>query len=367
MAHHSTLEGQIERYGIEEGTARYERMVERKRELAKTRNTLAGFISRYGEDEGRLRYDTFKSKSSMSKESFISRYGETDGVFRYEEAKRKRNAKNSRCLKYWLDMGLTEAEAKDIVKTIQKNFNSLEKFIEKYGDDGYKKYRERYETHAYNLTIDGFIQRYGQEDGEKRYKKYCLDRSTSLEKYIERYGEVEGWLLYNDRNQRTAHTLQNYIKWYGEDEGVSRFQSKWKGSSIGRASTASLKVFSPVVEWLIENNIAKPTEIFLGTDDSSEYFLRDADVIYWYDLTIPKYKIIVEYNGVHIHPKPDMSEPEKWSQAYTGKSFAEVLAYDTRKKETAIKNGFSYLCVWSDDPIKTNIEKIIEFISEKVK
>ncbi|MDY0215272.1 MAG: hypothetical protein RBS24_07175 [Bacilli bacterium] len=59
----------------------------------------------------------------------------------------------------------------------------------------------------------------------------------------------------------------------------------------------------------MEQEICTLDELHVGIKGSKEWCLngkkdKDIEKVYFYDFTIPKFKIIIEYNGETYHPNP---------------------------------------------------------------
>ena len=129
---------------------------------------------------------------------------------------------------------------------------SLDFFMRKFEDEelAYKAWIERKENTAYNVSRYGYIDKYGEFEGNRlfdlRYQKGAYHRS--LAGLIERFGEEEGTKIYNERKERNklskskecviqnrgedyynalcakkALTLENFIRKYGDDLGTQKF------------------------------------------------------------------------------------------------------------------------------------------------
>jgi hypothetical protein len=46
-------------------------------------------------------------------------------------------------------------------------------------------------------------------------------------------------------------------------------------------------------------------KIYVGIPGSKEFYLKEESFRYFYDFTIPRLKICIEYNGEHVHPNPE--------------------------------------------------------------
>jgi len=125
-------------------------------------------------------------------------------------------------------------------------------------------------------------------------------------------------------------------------------------TGTGGASKLSKKVLKPIIEFLEQNNI----KYYF---DKTEYGIKDLDNgnYYFWDLTIPNFKIAVEYQSAAWHADPKLSE-DKWCswQPPKGKQKTanEVLEYDYNKARSLYKHRkFVTYYVWQntqDDDVK---------------
>lgn len=83
-----------------------------------------------------------------------------------------------------------------------------------------------YHRFSRSTALPDLIIRYGEEKGRELYKKNSENRSymRTLKGYIDRYGELEGKKRYEETNKLYAGTLSNFIRRYGESEGPIRYQ-----------------------------------------------------------------------------------------------------------------------------------------------
>jgi hypothetical protein len=115
----------------------------------------------------------------------------------------------------------------------------------------------------------------------------------------------------------------------------------------GGASKISKKKLKPILDFLMENNI----EFYF---DETEYGIKDTDTqnYYFYDLTILKYNITIEYQSNAWHSNPTWNEItwNNWCPPRGKKKTAlESLAYDYNKARSLYKfrNIVTYY-VWED-------------------
>ncbi len=133
---------------------------------------------------------------------------------------------------------------------------------------------------------------------------------------------------------------------------------------LGNASKVSLKVFEPLIQWCLNNNI-EYDDIYIGIEGKKEYFLKDYDnnKIYMYDFTIKSKKIIIEYHGIAFHAKTD---DENWRCVITNESASDNIKRRNIKNELVQRNGFKLLEIWEDEEVTKNIKKCIKFINKNI-
>lgn len=82
-----------------------------------------------------------KEYQTRSVEDYILKYGEADGIKKYEEM--KKSCGKLQQVDYWISKGMSEEDAKKLISDRQRTF-SLDKCIEKYGkEEGLKRFKER--------------------------------------------------------------------------------------------------------------------------------------------------------------------------------------------------------------------------------
>jgi hypothetical protein len=292
-------------------------------------------------------WNKLKEIRSGTKEHFCLLYGNTEGEIKYTEvcvkktkgfdhssdiqrekglksAKLSRGSKewSVRSMGYWIKKGLTEEEAYKKVQEIQST-NCLKKYINKYGEqEGITKFNHRKQSWTEKMN--------DPEIGRKR--------SLGLSRYIERYGEVEGKRVYTEMRLERNRNCR-----------------------IGKASKESLTAFNNLLYILETNNI----KYYLGVEGNKEWFIynKELEKMFFYDLTIPRLGIIIEYHGEGFHPNPKWDENKltEWKQVRTGKSTNEILEYTEQKNNTARDNGWTVYEVYSSEASKTvhNLEILI--------
>jgi hypothetical protein len=135
-------------------------------------------------------------------------------------------------------------------------------------------------------------------------------------------------------------------------------------SGSGGASMQSRRVLAPVLEFLTTNNI----KYYF---DREEYGIKDMDSgnYYFWDLTLPTYKIAIEYQSNAWHADPTLSNElwESWSPPRGKvKTPEEVLAYDYEKARSLYRNrGFVTHYIWQQSEI-TDIKDLLCFLQTMI-
>jgi hypothetical protein len=337
-----------------------------------TSGSLSAYINRYGEIEGKLRYDEFCRKSAHTLETFIEKYGKELGPIKFEEyLKTKSSSLDMQILRYGEKEGRKKFEATSEKK---KYSYSLTGHIEKYGEEeGRKKYDEFCKSRA--VTLEKLVLKYGEEEGRRKYQEMNLakSKSGSLQGFIERYGEEEGKKLFKVSSMKKSPIYCELRKIYDEDTATKlylrgrskkynnakkivkdRMQSVYIKSSKGPTSKQSDSFFETLSEYVTVDftygSKGKELKIF------DEKNMR----IFYYDAYNEDKKIIIEYHGVAYHPK--IGEYD-WISPY-GLGYEEARARDELKRRVALDNGYTFIEIWSDEPLYEKIEKIRNHIQK---
>lgn len=288
------------------------------------------------------------------------------------------NVKSHWNIDYWLVRGYSKKEAEKNVRLLQKE-NSLK--LKEKKEENPEKYKG-----AYNTQIKYWIDKC-DGDVEKAEKLLSERQATfSLEICINKYGKEKGKSIWKGRQEKWINTLSNkpqeeinrinslkihtkesMIRRYGEEEGLKRYETYvTKHNNLFDASKWSLEIIDSIISHLSEHGFTED-DFYYGSNGSKEYFLRDDDKIFFYDLTIPKLSTIIEFNGEHVHPNKELLSEDEWSswrQAWTNKTADECWGYDLKKKELAERNRFNILYVWYNEGVESGTKKCINTINK---
>lgn len=189
-------------------------------------------------------------------------------------------------------------------------------------------------------------------DGKSGYKrKGERTRATHLNR-LDEFGR-NGYRRQAD--YRLTTTLSNGLT-IEQNAHIKQKESLLRHNKTGSggASKLSKKVLAPVIDVLDHYKI----KYYF---DDSEYGIKDVNTgnYYFWDLTIPSLKMVIEYQSSAWHADPGLTE-DKWAawRPPRGKmkTAAEVLEYDYKKsKSLYLHRGFLTYYVWQrtqDNDIK---------------
>jgi hypothetical protein len=327
----------------------------------KTTITLENLISKYGEKEGTERFETFRKKSSHTKEKYMEKHGD-EWEFHWN-------------------------------KYLQSKSCSLEKFIERHGEEGKSLYDEYQSKKSYSNSLKCYKEKYGEDEGLKKYNLVQKKRTTStLSSFVERFGKEEGVKNYNETNsKKDSSSLTYFIKKFGEKIGKEEYEKKKMRSSplfcaikkeygedyaIEAYRKNQNKTFEEMSTDLnldlilkhktnIKNkNLSKGPvskesnkffqmlEILLGRKlkygfKSDEFKIINVETwsYFCYDCYDEASNTIIEFHGVAWHPKEGELD---WINPF-GVTYQQIRKKDLRKKEIAESKGFNYFVVYSDE------------------
>ncbi len=291
--------------------------------------------------------ECFKAKYGPYYEYYINRYNNQKNPYDIEATAKRHN--------------ISEKQAINLVNKHKKSTaGTLENFIARYGEiEGTKRFKKFCLKSAH--TEDKFKKRYGSKWKEK-WDTYCASKdSISLSACIKRYGKIEGTRVHSQRIKDSSVTLKTFIKKYGKVRGPKLYSDyiivKTNHWSMGQATHQSMDFFKPIITYLRHIGL----EYWVGQGRKKEYFLYcdERNCIRFYDFYIPRLKLMIEFDG-ETHPSPLLNEKElkSWRCFITGISAQARLAEDEHKSQLAKKHGMIFRRIHVDQ-FKQNPEKWI--------
>lgn len=276
----------------------------------------------------------------------------TDNNYTREESEYKIRSQRKFNIEYWIERGLTKDEAILKIKDIQKENSSK---------------RKKYHGVTWN-QFEYWMKKEKITEKEAKKKVSELQKTFDLEKIIKRYGKIEGTIRYENmcKNLSNSQSLNGFINRYGIEEGNKKYiETIIKRCSNTYTSKESLILFKKIYKKI--RKYLQRNEIYWGISGSKEYFLYNKDLkkVFFYDFTIPSLKIIIEYHGKRYHPNPkwDQEKWDKWN--FMGLNAKEKRDMDVYKNKVAEDYGFEVIEIFSDEVNESITELIINKIIEK--
>jgi hypothetical protein len=254
-----------------------------------------------------------KKFDTASLESFIRRHGEVDGKAKYDVYKARQAYT---CSKEYMmnEKGMSEKEWND--------YNS-----------------------SRACTKKNFIERYGEELGNKKWDEYCKTESyvgCKLEYFVEKYGVEEGTNRYLGVNKKKYQCLENYIRKYGDVEGKKR----WAEYSKRPYSLVSQNLFKAIDERI--GDYAK---------ENSMYFTKGGEKLIvaekYHRNFHPDYALgnkLIEFNGDYWHCNPKMYKEDEIVNLHGCSHLVRhIWNSDNERYDIMRLVGYDVKVVWEDD------------------
>ena len=199
-----------------------------------------------------------------------------------------------------------------------------------------------------------------ENDRVKFNKNVAKNRSynTTLEFYINKgYSEEEAKAELKKRQQ--TFTLEKCIERYGIEEGTKRWkerQDKWKLKVFAdgnRLTCGRSNACEKLVNLILENT--SNINLRYGNNELRIY---DNKTMYLYDITNESNKKIIEFNGDMWHGNPKIYKSSE-KQKITNISYKKIWEKDKIKKEVAEQHGYEVMIVWESEFYK-NEEDVVQ-------
>lgn len=317
------------------------------------------------------------------------------GDYALKVAKEQRKLKNKWIspfnIKFWINKGLTEEEAKYKVNSFRKinkeywlergfTENEAIQKISDFQKEQAQKFKNSKKVHKNSMHKNYWIERgFTKEEAIQKVKE--RQSVGSLENFQKRFGKKEGlekWKLrqinwqktmnaksYEEKlriNKLKANTLENMILKYGNIEGTVKYEN-W----IKHYSQCGVLLYSEISQQLflkILDKIKDKENVKFGKHND-EFYLKTKSSFYLYDF---KYKDkIIEFNGDLWHANPILYEetdyPNPFLKGFTSK---QIWEKDKIKNDYAISKGFQVLVIWEKEYNENKefiVDKCLNFLN----
>lgn len=296
------------------------------------------------------------------------------------QIKKDKRKTNKFCLEYWIENGFTEEEALEKIRNFQKENNDK---LQKKKKENPEKYENTYTTKIEYWLEKGF----SEEEAKQKLKERQI--TFTLKKCIEKHGEIEGKKVWQNRQDKWQDTLKSkpqdeidrmnkskglpkeqFIEKHGLEKYIECIKLRCEPLQFNCASNQSLKIFKPIMDYLISKKICLLEDIHIGIEEMNlkEFLIYDEKTkkCYLYDFCVPKLNFVIEFHGEKFHPnylKMNINEIKKWKSVY-GASGIEMLRKDFFKQVLIEERNFKYLAIYSENDIPKNIDICKQFIED---
>lgn len=289
---------------------------------------------------------------------------------------------------YWIDRGLSsaDAEAKIKARTQKSKVTNIDRGNTKGDKNPFS--RAFWGEHgdaaiaARTAKSSKTVQELGLRKGDKNVLSKASYAARGLSINEKQHNKPEYWVKRGCSFDEAVikavwsadrASLQYYQRTYGNELGLELYTAKreklrqnWNPACVAnrqsfRGSKEANKFFSKLYKILRRRGVKRSS--IQCSLSGQEYWIKTTEKIFFYDFVLHDERIIVEYNGVHVHPSPKLSFDERcaWKHAYSKKSADEIDEYTNEKIKAALDKGYRLINVWSDNAdIQLTVKELYE-------
>lgn len=236
----------------------------------------------------------------------------------------------------------------------EKHSRSKNFYLKEYGEKGIQLYEKRSRALTKGLTENSFIEKFGKKEGERKYKENRKSRSRGRNYYHQKYGESIGEEKFNVYKNRLSfgHTIDGYIDKYGEEKGVLKWNVIRAKYNIGYSKISQDLFNNILVEMDDKDNIYFATHIY-------EHPVRINGNFYLVDFFYKKNNSIIEFFGDAFHANPFyFKETDSYHPFNKEPKAIECWKNDEKRIKDLEKAGYRVLIIWEKD-YEENKNKVI--------
>lgn len=297
---------------------------------------LIGLI-KYGLYDVERRFDEYmklsgEGRRGITKDGLLLRYGDVEGMRRWNEYCKKQSITNT--YEYKRDKyGWSKQEFDEYNNSRAVTEENL---IKRHGEEeGLKKFNDYKKRQAYaGCKLEYFIEKYGKDEGERRYLDLCKQKVLSSDNFVRKYGKKLGEQKY-----------LNYIK----NKRPEFYYSKM-----------SQECFHIICDNLPEN---RREFIFYGEKNYEYLFHKSGNNAIFVDFYDSLNKKIIEFHGNYWHCNPTMYD-ENYFHTVRNMYAKEIWESDMIRKEFLMKNfDVEYMVIWEYD-YKNNQDEALKEVKK---
>jgi hypothetical protein len=323
------------------------------------------WINKYGEEIGQQMWEERKKLSACNLNSFIKKYGIKIGTDKYEMW--KKNLTKSKTLGGYIDKyGEIEGKRRYEEKNSKLSISIKSLKLNGKTDEEISNIRKKHANNS-KITLETLKEKYGEEDGEKRWNNRINKAKLSSKR------SLDYWMLKNnnvlekaklDLSNYQRHDKNFYINRYGSIKGIEKYEDAKKKRFLGGFIEPCSKFQKEVEEYIktIYNG-------YINRHENCYCFLADNSLkqsIVIPDILIKDLKLIVECFGDYWHCSKKYDD--NFFHEVIKKSAKEIRQSDADRIHFFKKEGYDTLIIWENDWNKNQLiekEKINYEINKK--
>jgi hypothetical protein len=276
------------------------------------------YYKNYSTDEDALEaMNKYNNENSVTKENMIRNHGEIIGLQKWNDYCQKQSVKNT-----------------------------FEFKKDKYGwtEEQFKVF-----NNSRAVTLSNSIKKHGIEKGTKIYNSYVEKQryaGCKLDYFIEKYGEIEGERKYKEVNIKKSHSLEGYLLiTNGDFEKANELYNTYQTTQNKTYSNISQELFEILRYELIQCGI-DDSDIYFA-EHNFEWFINNSTQLknYYLDFYVSSVNKVIEFNGDYWH-----CNPNKYKQG-------ELIEYLGR-------GIIDPMIIWEEDKNRLNDIKKIPYIKD---
>lgn len=293
--------------------------IENKWSLSSVQQVIRRFIEGFKYDgilPENLDYNDLKNRiykirknqyDRQSRDYFVNQYGENLGLIKFAHIQYIQALVNSQKYK-----GMTDEEFKEFNKSRA-------------------------------VTKELCIKRHGEEEGLKIWNEYKNKQSYTKSK--QRYIDEDRLDDFDEINKKKVNNIDNFIERYGEEEGTKKYLEYFENNQNYFFSKEASSLFEEL------DNYFKFSHVYYAPK-TQEFGKFDAEnkCYYYYDFVLPDINLCIEFNGDIFHANPktfnESDTPNPYKKDLTAK---EIWEHDKRKLDLLKKNNYNIIIVWESD------------------
>jgi hypothetical protein len=272
-----------------------------------------------------------------------------------------KGANNPNSKQYLLNLGKSEDEIAQFHKSTAKKMVDT-----KIKDDFYKVKSNNPYSYEYWISRG-----YSNEEAKNKIRsknhncaEYWISRGYSNEEAKKLSSESADTNSLKAKIKR--HKNEGHKKYMETKNKMSGSWNPKSANSVSFSSSQSANAFFKKIYKFVRRLGFTRHEMTFKLNFGKEFWIKKDKKIYFYDFVLHPLRLIVEFNGEHVHVDPGLSLEEKlkWKHAFSKMDAFSIEEYDKQKNIAAAARGYKIIYVWYKDQ-ESGFNSIVDFLKEK--